>query len=239
MSTTPESSVELSPHDPREPITVSTISLDAEPTSDDPRPASSINATELAVINFSTVSFVVKLDSAEALGRYSLLPLRDLHRLLTITFITLIDSALETHRSDILLCAPSTILGMSAIKSSELSRLAAVTVVAAAVVMEEIWAAVRELESVLLVFLEETLVRLPQVSSRDLEVLDDERLALSSAITEDERLVVLEPEPEPELAVLVYSSSSLLEHDETSTAMLTKRINQDNKLFILFIFRKY
>ena len=96
-----------------------------------------------------------------------------------------------------------------------------------------------ELESVLLVFLEETLVRLPQVSSRDLEVLDDERLALSSAITEDERLVVLVPEPEPELAVLVYSSSSLLEHDETSTAMLTKRINQDNKLFILFIFRKY
>ena len=82
-------------------------------------------------------------------------------------------------------------------------------------------------------------MRLPQVSSRDLEVLDDERLALSSAITEDERLVVLVPEPEPELAVLVYSSSSLLEHDETSTAMLTKRINQDNKLFILFIFRKY
>ena len=72
---------------------------------------------------------------------------------------------------------------------------------------------------------------LPQVSSRDLEVLDDERLALSSAITEDERLVVLEPEPEPELAVLVYSSSSLLEHDETSTAMLTTRTNQDNKFF--------
>ena len=78
---------------------------------------------------------------------------------------------------------------------------------------------------------------LPQVSSRDLEVLDDERLAFSSAITEDETL--LELVPVPELAVLVYSSSSLLEHDETSTAMLTKRINQDNKLFILFIFRKY
>ena len=92
---------------------------------------------------------------------------------------------------------------------------------------------------VLLVFLEETLVRLPKVSSIDLEVLDDERLAFSSAITEDERLederlVVLVPEPE--LAVLVYSSSSLLEHDETSTAMLTKRINQDNKLFIFFFF---
>ena len=93
-----------------------------------------------------------------------------------------------------------------------------------------------ELESVLLVFLEETLVRLPQVSSRDLEVLDDERLALSSAITEDERLVVLVPEPE--LAVLVYSSSSLLEHDENSNVMLTKRINPDKILFILFLFIK-
>jgi len=50
---------------------------------------------------------------------------------------------------------------------------------------------------VLLVFLEETLVSLPQVSSRDLEVLDDERLALSSVITEDERLLELVPVPEP------------------------------------------
>tara|TARA_B110000091_G_C13490581_1_gene340052 strand:- start:150 stop:530 length:381 start_codon:yes stop_codon:yes gene_type:complete len=125
---------------------------------------------------------------------------------------------------------------MSAIKSSELSRFAAVTFAVAAVVMEEIWAAVRELESVLLVFLEETLVSLPIVSSRDLEVLDDERLAFSSAITEDERMVVLVPEPE--LAVLVYSSSSLLEHDENKNVMLTKRINQYNTLFILFLYRK-
>jgi hypothetical protein len=102
--------------------------------------------------------------------------------------------------------------------------------------MEEIWAAVRELVRVLLVFLEETLVSLPQVSSRDLEVLDDERLAFSSAITEDERMVVLVPEPE--LAVLVYSSSSLLEHDENKNVMLTKRINQYNTLFILFLYRK-
>ena len=84
---------------------------------------------------------------------------------------------------------------------------------------------------VLLVFLEETLVRLPKVSSIDLEVLDDERLAFSSAITEDERLVVLVPG----LAVLVYSSSSLLLHDETSNAMLTIKANQENKLFILFL----
>ena len=123
---------------------------------------------------------------------------------------------------------------MSAIKSSELSRLAAVTVAAAPVVIVEIWAAVRELVRVLLVFLEETLVSLPQLSSRDLEVLFDERLALSSAITVDETLLELVPE----LAVLVYSSSSLLEHDENSNVMLTKRINQDNKLFIFFLFIK-
>jgi len=130
---------------------------------------------------------------------------------------------------------------MSAIKSSELSRLAAVTVAAAAVVIVDIWAAVRELVRVLLVFLEETLVSLPQVSSRDLEVLDDERLAFSSAITEDERLLEIAPELVPVLVpgVLVDSSSSLLEHDENSNVMLTKRINQDNKLFILFlIFKK-
>ena len=89
---------------------------------------------------------------------------------------------------------------------------------------------------VLLVFLEETLVSLPQVSSRDLEVLDDERLVLSSAITKDERL--LELAPEPELAVLVYSSSSLLEHEETSSAMLIIWTDQDNKLFIFFLFIK-
>ena len=77
---------------------------------------------------------------------------------------------------------------------------------------------------------------LPQLSSRDLEVLFDERLALSSAITVDETL--LELELVPELAVLVYSSSSLLEHDENSNVMLTKRINQDNKLFIFFLFIK-
>jgi hypothetical protein len=105
--------------------------------------------------------------------------------------------------------------------------------------MEEIWAAVRELERVLLVFLEETLVSLPQVSSRDLEVLDDERLALSSAITEDETLLELVPEPpEPESPAVVAAPSSLLEHDETSNVMLTKRINQYNTLFILFLYRK-
>ena len=115
-------------------------------------------------------------------------------------------------------------------RSSELSRLDAVTAAVAASTTEVIWELVRELVRVLLVFLEETLVSLPQLSSSDLEVLFDERLALSSAITVDETLLELVPE----LAVLVYSSSSLLEHDENSNVMLTKRINQDNKYFILF-----
>jgi len=41
------------------------------------------------------------------------------------------------------------------------------------------------------------------------------------------------------VSVVSVVISSLLEHEDTSTAMLTKRINQDNKLFKLFLFRKY
>jgi len=41
-----------------------------------------------------------------------------------------------------------------------------------------------------------------------------------------------------ELSVVSGIISSLLEHEETSTAMLTIRINQDNKLFTLFFFRR-
>jgi hypothetical protein len=75
-------------------------------------------------------------------------------------------------------------------------------------------------------------VSLPQVSSRDLALLEDERLALSSAITEDATLLV-----SPVLAAPSPLLESLLEHDENSNVMLTKRINQDNKLFIFFTFR--
>ena len=42
-----------------------------------------------------------------------------------------------------------------------------------------------------------------------------------------------------ELSVVSVIISSLLEHEDTSTTMLTIRINQDNKLFKLFFFRKY
>jgi hypothetical protein len=93
-------------------------------------------------------------------------------------------------------------------RSPELAKLAAVTAAVAASTTKVIWELVRELESVLLVFLEETLVSLPQLSSRDLEVLDDERLALSSAITEDATLLV-----SPVLAAPSPLLESLLEHE--------------------------
>ena len=80
-------------------------------------------------------------------------------------------------------CDPSMILGMIWIKSSELSRLAAVTAAVAPSTTDVIWVLVRELERVLLVLLDETLVCL--------ELLVEERLALSSLITEEAREVVV------------------------------------------------
>jgi len=69
------------------------------------------------------------------------------------------------------------------IKSSELSRFAAVTAAVAPSTTDVIWALVRELESVLLVLLEETLACL--------ELLVEERLALISLITEEAREAVV------------------------------------------------
>ena len=106
--------------------------------------------------------------------------------------------------------------------------------------MVEIWAAVRELDSVLLEFLEDNLMRFPQLSPKDLALLEDVRLALSSLIIVEERLLVLVPELVPESVegfVAESSLSSLPPHDENSNVMLTKRINQDNKLFIFFLFK--
>ena len=42
---------------------------------------------------------------------------------------------------------------------------------------------------------------------------------------------------EEELSVLAVELSSDFAHEETSSAMLTIRINQDNKLLILFLFK--
>ena len=125
-------------------------------------------------------------DSAEALGRLALLPLIDLTRLLPITLMTLIVSdEFESPTVASFPCDPSMILGMIWMRSSELSRLAAVTAAVAASTTEVIWELVRELESVLLVLREETLACL--------ELFVEERLALSSRITVEARVVVVVP----------------------------------------------
>ena len=138
------------------------------------------------MIFFRTVSVAVEPDSAEALGRLVLLPLMDLTRLLTITLMTLIVSD-EFERPTVasLPCDPSMILGMSLIRSSELSRLAVVTAAVAASTTEVIWELERELERVLLVLRDETL--------DCLELLVEERLALSSLITVEARVAVVVP----------------------------------------------
>ena len=108
----------------------------------------------------------------------------DLTRLLPITLMTLIFSdELESPTVANLPCDPSITLGIIWIKSSELSRLAAVTAAVAPSTTDVIWALVRELERVLLVLRDETLVCL--------ELLVEERLALSSLITEEAREVVV------------------------------------------------
>ena len=108
----------------------------------------------------------------------------DLTRLLTITLMTLIVSD-EFERPTVasLPCDPSMILGMSLIRSSELSRLAVVTAAVAASTTEVIWELVRELENVLLVLRDET--------RACLELLVEMRRALSSPITVEARVSVL------------------------------------------------
>ena len=92
-------------------------------------------------------------------------------------------------------------------RSSELSRLAAVTAAVAASTTEVIWELVRLLESVLLVLREESLACL--------ELIVEERLALSSLITAEEREVaVVSDVVEAELLLSSYSSS-LSEQPET------------------------
>ena len=182
----PPSSVEESPPEPRDPTTVPTSSLEAVPISVELKPASSKFATDVEVIFLRTVSVAVDPDSADALGSLSLLPLMDLTRLFPITLMTLIASnEFESPTVASLPCDPSMILGMIWIRSSELSRLAAVTAAVAASTTEVIWELVRELESVLLVLRDETL--------DCLELLEEERLALSSLITVEARVVVVVP----------------------------------------------
>ena len=168
------------------------------------------------MILLRTVSVAVDPDSAEALGSLSLLPLMDLTRLLAITLMTFIVSdEFESPTVASLPCDPSMILGMIWMRSSELSRLDAVTAAVAASTTEVIWELVRELESVLLVLRDETLACL--------ELLVEERLALSSLITAEEREVaVVSDVVEAELLLSSYSSS-LSEQPET-------RINNINRI---------
>jgi hypothetical protein len=109
-------------------------------------------------------------------------------------------------------------------RSSELSRLAAVTAAVAASTTEVIWLLVSVLESVLLLLRVETLACL--------EVLAVLRLALNSAITVEARVVEVVVDSEP------VDEESLLEQEETSNAMLTIKTNQENKLFIIILLRK-
>ena len=213
LSRAPPNSDEESPPEPREPTTVPTSSLEALPISVELKPASSRFATDVEVILLRTVSVAVDPDSAEALGRLELLPLMDLTRLLTITLMTLIVSdEFESPTVASFPCDPSMILGMIWMRSSELSRLDAVTAAVAASTTEVIWELVRELESVLLVLRDETLACL--------ELLVEERLALSSRITVEAREVVVVPVSVVPVSDVVEEESlpepsSLLVHPRT------------------------
>ena len=149
----------------------------------------------------------------------------DLTRLLPITLITLIVSdESESPTVASLPCVPSIIVGIIWIKSAELSWLAAVTAAVAASTTKVIWALVRLIgSSVLLVLREETL--------ECLELLAEMRLVLSSPITEEAREVVLVSVSDAVDEEL--PPSSLLEQPETSNAILNIKTNQENKLFII------
>ena len=76
----------------------------------------------------------------------------------------------------------------------------------------------------------------------DEELSDEDEEELSEVLVElSEVLVELSEESSEDevvLSVLAVLLSSDFAHEETSTAMLTIKTNQDNKLFILFLHRK-
>ena len=106
------------------------------------------------------------------------------------------------------------------IRSSELSRLAAVTASVAASTTEVIWELVRELESVLLVLRDETLACL--------ELLVEERLALSSTITVEAREVVVVP-VSVVLSVVVVEDVELSPEPSSLLVQPDIRINYSNR----------
>jgi len=231
LSSAPPNSVAETPLEPKEPTTVSTSSLEALPISVEFKPASSRFATDVDVIFLRTVSVAVDPDSAEVLGSLSLLPLMDFTRLLLITLITLIVSD-EFERPTVASfpCEPSMILGIICIRSSELSRLAVVTAAVAASTTKVICELVRELESVLLVLRDETLACL--------ELLVEDKLALSSPITVEAREAAVEPvsggveEPSPLLSLLPPQPTN--NKNERRNTNLDRAIANDIFIVVLF-----
>ncbi len=105
-------------------------------------------------------------------------------------------------------------------RSSELSRLAAVTAAVAASTTEVIWELVRELESVLLVLRDETL--------ECLELLVEMRLALSSPITVEARVVVVVPVSSSVVSSSVVSVSDVVEEEPPSSLPPPQPITMKN-----------
>ena len=103
------------------------------------------------------------------------------------------------------------IFGMICMRSSELFIPALLTARVAASTTEVIWELVRLLESVLLVLREETL--------DCLELLVEERLALSSRITVEARVVVVDPVSVVS-SVVPEASSILLDDIPSSSAVI-------------------
>ena len=93
---------------------------------------------------------------------------------------------------------------------------------------------------VLVVIVEES------ISSENVTVIAPETetfVALSAGLVDETvgavvSVVVVELSVELLVVVIAVLLSSDFAHDETSTAMLTIKTNQDNKLFILFLFIK-
>jgi len=105
-------------------------------------------------------------------------------------------------------------------RSSELSRLDAVTAADAASTTEVIWELVRELESILLVLRDETL--------ECLELLVEMRLALSSPITVEARVVVVVPVSSSVVSSSVVSVSDVVEEEPPSSLPPPQPITMKN-----------
>ena len=113
------------------------------------------------------------------------------------------------------------IFGMICMRSSELFIPALLTARVAASTTEVIWELVRELERVLLVLRDETLVCL--------ELLVEERLALSSRITVEARVVVVVPVSSSVVPVSDVVEEESLPEPSSLLVQPDTRINNSNR----------